>query len=906
MIQIVNTLQDKVSSLNQNSTSSNEKNSNVSSSNVSEQGQGSSTTTQEESSSNSSTIDDNSPRDNSNNNDKPQKAKMSSLERSSSENSMTLPKMNVNAPEWAPPDKMGEASKESNLTQDDAVDALIHKLQPHEAQLEYRSSVIELVRKQVRLALQANAMEVGIHVLRCFLPSDPIRLCVMMNRKAVSGWQTALFERLNIVSEKFNHAPSLPEATPPSAVGGDVSAEDQETVSVLNDVDDAASTASIKDEIASQDPTAVTSVSSAVEVPLHSFGNVDFAGDDQQGFRVTCTLDDGALDMEITANNRADLCMLAFLEDVAGLVGHNHLFKRSLLLIRAWWVYETVPYVNSAVSLYLSDFALSVMVCAVFNQHAANLSTPFQALWCFLREYDGYDGTTMAITLQGIVPFVSDNSNQPCVVAPHEGHLISAQMVDKYRQLFSIGSEGVLGGPTMGGGPQSMYDSRQGGGMGGGGVGGYGGGMNNNMMYGANKVMGAGTGSGTFNNSRRYAQQQQQQEQYSLLFERHGYNIVHPFSCSNMVTDSMNARRIALVSKVFRIGKANLSHAMQQHNKNSFDLVAQYFPVSSQKFNPQSAPDDLRRDVFEKVRKEGLLENAPHWDSPKSLFNVAVDKIWKNIFYCNFIIESVLSESALLTVSVEALTEQGPLPAGEVGKLLTALSGIPNLSLKLKEKFGGLKKFLERFPDVFVFSTEHPFNPHVVLRHSMSKEQMDQMNRGIFPVELLSKQRKTVLASKVFAKSQEASGYGEDGAGGMMSHDHLAAVAMQLDDDMVTGGAAAYMSQYPPAPTAPTHAPHLSGGDGEFSQRLQGGGGFGGGMSGGQTRAAQMQQQQYRGGMDAESEEGDYYGQGAQGRAQGGQYAGQNVVAGINNRFGGGYATPGSGGGSGGGRQQQQ
>ena len=103
-----------------------------------------------------------------------------------------------------------------------------------------------------------------------------------------------------------------------------------------------------------------------------------------------------------------------------------------------------------------------------------------------------------------------------------------------------------------------------------------------------------------------------------MMFERYGYNIVHPFSCSNMVTDSMNARRIALVTKVFRIGKANLSYAMQQHSMHSFDLVAQYFPVSAQKFNPQSAPEDQRRDVWEKLRKEAL-ENAPHWESPRSV-----------------------------------------------------------------------------------------------------------------------------------------------------------------------------------------------------------------------------------------------------------------------------------------------
>ena len=95
--------------------------------------------------------------------------------------------------------------------------------------------------------------------------------------------------------------------------------------------------------------------------------------------------------------------------------------------------------------------------------------------------------------------------------------------------------------------------------------------------------------------------------------------------------------------------------------------------------------------------------------------NVARHKLWRNVQYSNFLLENCVSESALLSVSIEILNTKGPLPVGEIGKVLAELTSISNLSVKLKEKFGGLKKFLEHFGDKFAISNDHPFNPHVLL-----------------------------------------------------------------------------------------------------------------------------------------------------------------------------------------------
>jgi hypothetical protein len=125
-----------------------------------------------------------------------------------------------------------------------------------------------------------------------------------------------------------------------------------------------------------------------------------------------------------------------------------------------------------------------------------------------------------------------------------------------------------------------------------------------------------------------------------------------------------------------------------------------------------------------------------------SQYCTSLEKLWDIIKYCNMMIESVLAETALLMLAQEILAVKGPLPVGEVGKLIAEATSIGSLSQYLKEKFGGLKKFLERFPKTFVLSNDHPFNPNVILRDSLSAEHLDLIDRGIFPHQLLLKAKK--------------------------------------------------------------------------------------------------------------------------------------------------------------------
>lgn len=110
--------------------------------------------------------------------------------------------------------------------------------------------------------------------------------------------------------------------------------------------------------------------------------------------------------------------------------------------------------------------------------------------------------------------------------------------------------------------------------------------------------------------------------------------------------------------------------------------------------------------------------------------------------YFNLILDAILSESALITATSEYLSLKGPLPVGDIGKIISDSSGLQNLPWRLKERYGGLKKLLENYPEKFVFSKEHPFNPHVVLRETLTPEQADKFEQGLLPLKLLMKPKR--------------------------------------------------------------------------------------------------------------------------------------------------------------------
>ncbi len=47
--------------------------------------------------------------------------------------------------------------------------------------------------------------------------------------------------------------------------------------------------------------------------------------------------------------------------------------------------------------------------------------------------------------------------------------------------------------------------------------------------------------------------------------------------------------------------------------------------------------------------------------------------VWHHVLYCTLVLESVLTEAALLALSCEILADKGPLPVGEIGAFICPL-----------------------------------------------------------------------------------------------------------------------------------------------------------------------------------------------------------------------------------------
>ncbi len=74
-----------------------------------------------------------------------------------------------------------------------------------------------------------------------------------------------------------------------------------------------------------------------------------------------------------------------------------------------------------------------------------------------------------------------------------------------------------------------------------------------------------------------------------------------------------------------------------------------------------------------------------------------------------------LSENELRLLIGRILHEHGKASVGKLGSLIHSYTNNHRLSAMCKERFGGLKKFLEQHADLFAVGADHPFNPSVWL-----------------------------------------------------------------------------------------------------------------------------------------------------------------------------------------------
>lgn len=118
---------------------------------------------------------------------------------------------------------------------------------------------------------------------------------------------------------------------------------------------------------------------------------------------IKCFMDDVPID--ISANQVGGLATMCFLEECDRLIGKEHLFKRSVILAKAWCYYES-RLLGSHHGL-ISTYALTALILFVFNMFHTQIQSPLQLITKFLHYFSQFDWNSYCLTVNGPLPLAS-------------------------------------------------------------------------------------------------------------------------------------------------------------------------------------------------------------------------------------------------------------------------------------------------------------------------------------------------------------------------------------------------------------------------------------------------------------------------------------------------------------------
>jgi hypothetical protein len=153
---------------------------------------------------------------------------------------------------------------------------------------------------------------------------------------------------------------------------------------------------------------------------------------------VKCLVDNIAID--ITVNQTQSLDALVQFEEADRKFGQRHLFKRSVIVIKLWCLYESSKYAGQSIlgahNNGLSSYALQLMVLALFKTYkgSQSLTHPFQLLVLFFACYADFDWPNLAVTVDGPVPNSSLTPTSSPTGSPTNGSA-SKQGKDEVREF---------------------------------------------------------------------------------------------------------------------------------------------------------------------------------------------------------------------------------------------------------------------------------------------------------------------------------------------------------------------------------------------------------------------------------------------------------------------------------------
>lgn len=145
--------------------------------------------------------------------------------------------------------------------------------------------------------------------------------------------------------------------------------------------------------------------------------------------------------VDISLNQIGGLCTLCFLEQVDRLIGKDHLFKRSIILIKTWCYYESR--ILGAHHGLISTYALETLVLYIFHFFHATLDGPLAVLYKFLDYFSKFDWENFCVSLTGPVR-ISSLPESVVEMPENDGGdlLLSNDFIRYCLEMFSVPSKG--------------------------------------------------------------------------------------------------------------------------------------------------------------------------------------------------------------------------------------------------------------------------------------------------------------------------------------------------------------------------------------------------------------------------------------------------------------------------------
>ncbi|KAG2769872.1 hypothetical protein PC129_g13034 [Phytophthora cactorum] len=276
-------------------------------------------------------------------------------------------------------------------------EALVEWMGPSDAADRVRQQVLSFVQRVITahfpLAAAPLFFATGSYPMKTYLPGSDLDICLLVPQELESSWYYIVTQALCVAGGSGGVGTVLDLGNPASSDGS-----------------------------GSSSPSGVGAAVGSGGGPLlltNTVRNVTFINADVRV--VKCTVDN--IPVDFTANRVGALGAVRLLDAMAVRVGRQHLFKKSLILIKAWCTHESSPFMQKASTEAggltpgsspssvmgashgaLSTYAVNTIVMALFNQHGDALTHPLQALYLFLDRLAEFPWHESALTLHGAVP----------------------------------------------------------------------------------------------------------------------------------------------------------------------------------------------------------------------------------------------------------------------------------------------------------------------------------------------------------------------------------------------------------------------------------------------------------------------------------------------------------------------